>query len=70
MFQSYHYLNEFENQYLQNTDLSLEQKFSILDGMVKYALQVKPDIFNDVYSGIQEKVDFVKLFQSVQRANS
>ena len=68
MFQAYHALGEFERKNPNPGKLSLEQKLSILDGMVKYAFELRPDIFADDFAGMQEKIDFTKLLHSVQRA--
>ncbi|MDZ4846180.1 MAG: hypothetical protein SH857_11595 [Chitinophagales bacterium] len=68
MFQSYQLLSEFERQNPNIAQLSVEQKLSILDGMVQYAFKLRPDIFTDDFAGMQEKIDFIKLLHSVQRA--
>ncbi len=67
MFQSYQAFGEFERKNPNAGELSIEQKLSILDGMVKHAALLRPDIFADEFFGITEKIEFIKLLHSVQR---
>lgn len=67
MFQSYQALSEFERKNPNAGELSVEQKLFILSGMVKHASSLRPDIFADEFSGMPEKIEFIKLLHSVQR---
>ncbi len=69
MFQSYQKLNEFEKNNSGLNELSIEQKLSILNGMVKQARLMRPDIFSDPFHGMQEKIEFIKLLHSCQSGN-
>ena len=65
MFESYQKLERFNQDYLSHHDLSIEQKLAILDGMLKHARLLRKDIFADPYSGINEKIAFIKLLHGI-----
>lgn len=67
MFKSYQALREFERKNPNVGELSVEQKLSILDGMLKHTFLLRPDIFADDFYGMMGEIEFIKLLHSVQR---
>ncbi len=66
MFESYRKLQEFERQYSSTETLPVEKKLALLDGMLRQAQLMRPEIYADAHYGLEQKVAFVKILHSVR----